>query len=84
MEVPNDNARMADTPITPDAIRQYDNLDPLEAVVRAWTDPGPHRNWHAGAAGDVRETMPLLGRGLDRLAAEYAEWRDLRWRTLEP
>lgn len=81
-----DDAQMADadTPITDAALIQYDDLAAIEAVVQAWTAPGPHRGYHAAAAEDVRERMPLLGRALDRLAAEHPEWCDLRWRPIEP
>lgn len=74
----------ADTPITDAALRQYDGLPPLEAVVRAWAESGVHPGWHDAAAADVRETMPLLGRALDRLAVEHPGWCELRWRPIEP
>jgi hypothetical protein len=58
------------TPVTPAGLRSLDHLGPLDAVVRAWTDPGPHPQWHRKMQAEVRDSMPLLARALDRLTAE--------------
>jgi hypothetical protein len=54
------------TPITPAGLRQYDHLPPLEAVLAAWTRPGPRPDWHEKMRERVRLEMPLLARALDR------------------
>ncbi|MQB01956.1 MAG: hypothetical protein GEU78_17095 [Actinobacteria bacterium] len=57
------------TPTTPPELRQYDHLPAVEAVVRAWTEPG---GFH----------MPTLARALDRLAAETEDtniWPTSEW-----
>lgn len=56
------------TPVTPGGLRQYDHLPPDEAVIAAWTRPGPRPDWHRERVDDVRAGMPLLARALDRLA----------------
>ena len=58
------------TPFTESGLRQYDNLEPAEAVLRAWNTPGPRPDWHAKAQKKVREAMPVLARALDRMASE--------------
>lgn len=59
---------MAQTPITPQGLVQFDDLDPAEAVLRAWLDEGSNPDWHRRMQNCVREDMPLLARHLDRLA----------------
>lgn len=49
-------------------LRRYDSLHPVDAVVRSWTTPGANPEAHRRAQSAVREAMPLLARGLDRLA----------------
>jgi hypothetical protein len=56
------------TPTSPEGLRRYDGLPPVEAVVRAWTEPGPRPDWHERMRREVQSTMPLLARALDRLA----------------
>ena len=57
-----------DTPTTPAGREQLDRLDPLEAAVVAWTTPGNYPYWHELAREEVRRSMPLLARALDRAA----------------
>lgn len=59
------------TPITPEGLAMYDQLGPSLAAVAAWTSPGNNPAWHNYAKAIVRETMPVLARNLDRLAADY-------------
>lgn len=57
-----------------DLLAVWDGLAAAEAVARAWADPGPKSGtWHVHARRDVRESMPLLGRALDRLLEEMAD-----------
>lgn len=56
------------TPVTAEGLVKYDHLEPVDALVRAWTTPGRYPYWHARAQHVVRQAMPLLGRALDRLA----------------
>jgi hypothetical protein len=55
------------TPYTDKGLVQYDGLEPLDAVIKAWTEPGPHPAWHEETKRVVRDAMPLLARALDRL-----------------
>lgn len=57
---------MTATPTTPDGLRQYDHLSPLEAAHRAWTDAGANPDWHRHMQDEVRRAMPVLARALDR------------------
>jgi len=55
---------------------RWDHLPAAEAVARAWQDPGPvriHGTWHPRAVDEVRQLMPMLARGLDRLLAELED-----------
>jgi hypothetical protein len=56
--------------VTPPGLRKFDGLRAEEAVVRAWADPGDRGGWHERARDEVRETMPLLARALDRMARQ--------------
>ncbi|MQB01462.1 MAG: hypothetical protein GEU78_14415 [Actinobacteria bacterium] len=69
------------TPTTPQGLRQYDHLPAAEAAVRAWTMPGRFPGWHSRMQRRVRRGMPVLGRALDRLAAETdaAVWPTSEW-----
>jgi hypothetical protein len=58
------------TPYTDKGLIQYDHLTPVEAVAKAWTEPGPHPAWHEETKRAVRDAMPLLARALDRLTTE--------------
>jgi len=56
-----------------DLLQVWDTLPPVEAVARAWMDPGPkhiHGTWHRSARADVEYLMPLLARALDRLLVD--------------
>jgi len=55
------------TPMTRQGERQYDSLDPVEALRRAWSVSGTHPTWHRAAQDVVRRAMPLVARALDRL-----------------
>ena len=55
------------TPITAEAVKASDRLPAIEAVVKAWSDPGRVPTWHYNAKDRVRSEMPLLARALDRL-----------------
>ena len=48
-------------------IEMYDRLDPASAVRKAWRDPGKSEWTHREAQENLRKTMPLLARALDRL-----------------
>ncbi|MQB01582.1 MAG: hypothetical protein GEU78_15050 [Actinobacteria bacterium] len=70
------------TPTTPQGLRQYDHLPAAEAAVRAWTEPGGFPGWHQTTQRRVHRDMPLLGRALDRLAAETEDaniWPTSEW-----
>ena len=58
------------TPVTQDGLEQYDSLSAIDAVVKAWTEPGEFPTWHYRMQQIVRKTMPVLGRALDRLSEE--------------
>lgn len=55
------------TPVTKTGMRQYDHLNPVEAVIMAWTEQGINPDYHELAKKHVHDLMPLLGRALDRL-----------------
>lgn len=59
-----------DTPITPGGLRKLDGLPAAEALVRAWTEPGPAPRLHEQERAELHRRMPLVARALDRLAAE--------------
>ena len=48
----------------------YDHLPALEAALQAWTESGPDPFYHEAMKRNVRLTMPLLGRALDRAKEE--------------
>lgn len=48
-------------------IEMYDKLPPDRAVVRAWIDPGRSPQTHREAQDNLRKSMPLLARALDRM-----------------
>lgn len=58
------------TPSTPSGRAAYDHLPPLEAIIRAWTEPGPRPDWHRRAQDEVRRAMPTLAHALDKAARE--------------
>lgn len=61
---------MPRTPTTPDGLSQFDGEDAVAAVIKAWTEPGPHPEWHTMMQRQVKIQMPVLARALDRLADE--------------
>ena len=65
---------MPDTPVTTNGLRSYDDLPPFDAIVAAWTRPGPRPDLHRRCRAEVRRLMPLLGRALDRAATVAATW----------
>lgn len=61
---------MTRTPIDPGAVTMFDHLPPFDAIMAAWTVPGPNVWWHHHMQQLVRDQMPLLGRALDRAAQQ--------------
>jgi hypothetical protein len=61
---------MPKTPVTETGLRRYDHLPSVEAVYRAWNEPGPRPDWHKRTKADIYDSMPLLARALDRLDAD--------------
>jgi len=58
------------TPYSEEGLRKLDTLPAADAVLLAWVMAGRVPAYHAQAQDLVRETMPVLGRALDRLAEE--------------
>ena len=58
------------TPVSVVGLVKYDDRDPAEAIVYAWTKPGVNPEWHSRQVEYVRESMPLLARAIDRLVEE--------------
>lgn len=63
---------MTYTPRTPEGLRSLDHLEPADAVLRAWIDPGPHPEWHERTRAELHLAMPLLARALERLERREA------------
>lgn len=42
----------------------------VEAVLKAWTNPGPVQEYHRDMQRDLTFKWPVLARALDELAAE--------------
>lgn len=61
------------TPTTPNGLKMYDHLDAAEAVVKAWTIQGNYPYWHAKQKRELRVSMPLLARALDRLVVTHKD-----------
>lgn len=55
------------TPFTEEGLVQYDGFSPGEAIFMAWSEPGDFPRWHAKQQEEVRKTMPVLARALDRM-----------------
>lgn len=58
------------TPVTKEGLHMYDHLPPLVAVVSAWVNPGANPGWHYTMQDEVRKSMPVLARALDRLVKQ--------------
>lgn len=58
---------MTTTPVTSAGLRKYDALPAEEAVRKAWNDPGRNAYHHRMVQEEIRRSMPLLARALDRL-----------------
>lgn len=56
-----------------DEIERLQALPAVEAVAKAWSEPGPVPGLHEQMRRNVRHDMPLLGRALDRLEQERKE-----------
>lgn len=54
------------TPVTKQGLEQYDDLPPGAAILLAWTEAGANPQWHREMQNEVRKTMPVLARALDR------------------
>jgi len=76
--------RVRYTPVSERGLRQYDALPPLEAIVKAWNNPGKHPSHHEAARRTVRDAMPLLARALDRLPFTEQEKNTLRKLGIDP
>lgn len=61
------------TPYTRDGLRQFDHLSPEEALVAAWTVHGPDSQWHALAQAQLRDSMPLLHRAIQRIVEQVKQ-----------
>lgn len=61
---------MANTPVTPKGLQQFDNHDAVTAVIEAWTIQGNNPAWHQEMQKQVAVRMPVLARALDRLVKE--------------
>lgn len=64
---------MRGTPVTKEGLEQFDGLTAIEAVAKAWSEPGKHPAWHHRMQQIVRTNMPVLGRALDRLTVEPSQ-----------
>lgn len=61
---------MSKTPVTLRGLQQFDHLPAAEAVVLAWTVPGPAPRYHRDMKILVEEQMPVLARAIERLVEE--------------
>lgn len=51
-------------------VQKFDGMPAEAAVLRSWMDPGRNPEYHRAMQAVVRDTMPLLGRALDRMVEE--------------
>lgn len=58
------------------SIQKFDGMVAEAAVLRSWMDPGRNPAYHDQMQQIVRESMPLLGRALDRMAEERGHDKD--------
>lgn len=56
-----------ETPVTEEGLAQFDDLPAALAVGLCWSAPGDNPRWHLKMQEEVRATMPVLARNLDRL-----------------
>lgn len=49
---------------------EFDDLPSGVAVMMAWSEAGAEPDYHEFMKRQVRETMPVLGRALDRMVEE--------------
>lgn len=61
------NSAILQTPITEEGLAQFDDLPAAIAVALCWSEPGENPRWHRKMQEEVRDTMPVLARNLDRL-----------------
>lgn len=61
---------MANTPVTPEGLQQFDDDDAVTAVIEAWTLPGNNPTWHLQMQKQVAAQMPVLARAIERLVEE--------------
>lgn len=61
---------MTHTPVTYSGLLKYDHLPALQAILRAWNEPGDAPAWHARRKAEVRASMPVLAHTLDRATQE--------------
>ena len=61
------------TPVPGTGLKQYDDLPPVEAVIKAWTLAGYYPEWHHRQKTELYHDMPLLARALDRLVATHKD-----------
>lgn len=52
------------------ALQRYDDLPPVEALIKAWTNAGPHVVWHKENQRELRRHMPLVARAIDRIVED--------------
>lgn len=57
-------------PVVERDLIEFDDLPSGVAVMFAWTDSDVEREYHQSLKRQVRETMPVLGRALDRMVEE--------------
>lgn len=65
-----ENHEVPETPVTESGLTQYDGKDALDAIIDAWVIQGVESLYHRRMQDNVRRSMPLLGRALDRAAEE--------------
>lgn len=51
----------------------YNHLDPVEALVAAWTIPGEHPVYHRNMQDRVARNMPLVARAIERIVLESSK-----------
>lgn len=64
------NHDVPETPVTASGLVQNDGKDAMSAIIDAWVIQGVESLYHRRMQDQVRRSMPLLGRALDRAAEE--------------